>query len=255
MESEKNNILKKIIICGFSHCGTTILNQIIGHIKEVKLIRSETQKINIKKLYNFNKKTKKYKLKQKDKNKKFVLCKYPQAKKKFFDKEYDDYIKIFIIRNPLFVFSSLNRRYEHYNLSEYHSIEKYINIIKMFIEYKNKPVKNVYTIRYEDMFKNNFSELKNILNNIGMNYDDDIFINEKYNNVSHPHQNINIEKLKNIKSPNESNHKEYRSWQVNQPIKFNDNFSKIDLSESQKKILINNPYIQQIYPDIKLFNK
>ena len=27
---------KKILICGYSHCGTTILKSIIGHIEEVE---------------------------------------------------------------------------------------------------------------------------------------------------------------------------------------------------------------------------
>ena len=36
--------------------------------------------------------------------KKYIMCKYPQAKVEFFEEKYKDYIKIFIMRNPLFVF-------------------------------------------------------------------------------------------------------------------------------------------------------
>ena len=30
----------------------------------------------------------------------------------------------------------------------------------MFIKYKNNPEKNIYTIKYEDLFPNNYEELK-----------------------------------------------------------------------------------------------
>jgi len=50
-------------------------------------------------------------------NKKYIMCKYPQAASKFSAKKYKNFIKIFIIRNPLFVFSSINKRYGHYKLS------------------------------------------------------------------------------------------------------------------------------------------
>ena len=38
--------LRKILICGYSHCGTTILKSIIGHIDEVEEIINECDQIN-----------------------------------------------------------------------------------------------------------------------------------------------------------------------------------------------------------------
>ena len=217
---------KKILICGYSHCGTTILKSIIGHIEEVEEIIDECDNIN------------------QSTNKKYILCKCPQAQSKFFDTEYKDYIKIFIIRNPLFVFSSINKRYAHYRLSDLHSIQKYIDIVKMFIKYKNNPEKNIYTIKYEDLFPNNYKELKKILNDIGFRYDDSIFDNSKYTNMSHSNVKIVDDK------PSNRQHELYRTWQINQPFISNNHKSKIDLSDSQKEILINNSYILQLYPDI-----
>ena len=86
--------MKKILICGFPHCGTTILKSIIGHCEDVLEIVDETMKIN-----------------NKSSDKPFIICKWPFAKDVFFNKPYEDYIKIFIIRNPLYVFSSLNKRF------------------------------------------------------------------------------------------------------------------------------------------------
>jgi hypothetical protein len=225
-------VAQKILICGYSHCGTSILKSIIGHIEDVEEIYDECSIIN------------------KLTNKPFILCKYPRAQPNFFGKEYEDYIKIFIIRNPLFVFSSINKRKGHYNLSIRHSIEEYINVLKIFIKYKNNPKKNIYTIRYEDLFNNNFINLKQILNNIGLKYNDSIFDNTKYKNVICSSVVLNTKE-----KPEETDHIAYRTWQINQPFVLNNDISKIDLSENQKNQIINNPFILQIYPDIqKYFN-
>jgi hypothetical protein len=219
---------KKILICGYSHCGTSILKSIIGHIEEVEEIINECAHIN--------------ECHYKSTNKKYIICKSTHATSKFFDIESN--IKIFIIRNPLFVFSSLNKRYGHYKLSEYHSIQNYIDIVKMFIKYKNNPEKNIYTIKYEDLFPNNYEEMKKIFNNIGFQYDESIFDNCKYTNAI-----INGVKLVDNK-PDDINDEVYRTWQINQPFISNNDISKIDLTDDQKKILINNSYVLQLYPDI-----
>ena len=171
------------------------------------------------------------------------MCKYPHIDNAFFGKKYKDYIKIFIIRNPLFVFSSLNKRF-NYTIRRDHTFNDYINTIKMFINYKNNITKDIYTIRYEDLFENDFHKLKKIINNIGMKYDDIIFENTRYKNVICP-----TVKLANTMPPN-TPQAEYRTWQINQPFVSNNNILKLDLSEVQKEEIINNSYILQLYPDI-----
>ena len=218
---------QKILICGYSHCGTTILKSIIGHIEDVEEIIDECESID------------------KSTNKKYIMCKCSKAKSKFFGQKYKDYIKIFIIRNPLFVFSSINKRKGDSCRPNEHSIDKYINIVKMFIKYKNNPEKNIYTIKYEDLFKNNLEDFKKLLNDIGFKYDNSIFDNSKYTNKSHSRVPI----VKN--KPKNTDHKLYRNWQINQPFKCQNYISKIDLSDSQKEKIINNSYILQIYPDMK----
>jgi hypothetical protein len=223
--------MKKIIIFGFSHCGTTILKSIIGHIDEVYEVIDETAIFND---YNSIPSSKKY-----------LLHKYPQYNKRFLtDKYYDDYIKIFIIRNPIFVYSSLNKRTD-YKLSNYHSFNKFITIFKDFIYYRNNPIKQLYTIRYEDIFPNNYRELKKILDDIGLEYNDTIFDNSKYINYSH--KGIQLTSGK----PTNKDHEKYRTWQINQPFISNNDISKIDLTELQKQTIINNCTILKLYPDIK----
>ena len=219
------NTSQKILISGFPHCGTSILKSIIGHIEDVEEIYDETNVIN------------------KISNKKFILCKFPLIQDDFFDKGYKDYIKIFIIRNPLFVFSSLNKRFD-YKIPDNHNFDSYIDTLTKFIKYKNNPEKYIYTIKYEDLFKNNYEELKKILNDIGFQYDDSIFDNSKYTNVILSNVKITEEK------PQNNDHGNYRTWQINQPFISNNDISKIDLNEDFKEEIVNNPYVLQIYPDI-----
>ena len=216
---------QKILICGFPHCGTSILKSIMGHIEEIEEIYNEINVIN------------------KISNKKFILCKYPFTYDNFFSENWSDYIKIFIIRNPLFVFSSLNKRFS-YKIPNCHSFNVYIDTLKMFIKYKNNPEKNIYTIKYEDLFKNNYDELKKIFIDIGFQYDDSIFDNSKYTNVI-----VNGVKLAD-KKPENIKHDAYRTWQINQPFISNNDISKLDLNDGQKKEIINNSYVLQMYPDI-----
>jgi len=230
--------MQKIMICGFPHCGTSILKSIIGHIEDVE----ETYK----EMYVINNESKK----------KFILCKWPfvsggynttkdsVTKNNFFiNNYYDNYIKIFIIRNPLFVFSSLNKRYS-YKIPSNHSIDIYIYTIKEFIKYTNEPKKNIYTIRYEDMFDNNFQVLKNLLNSIGIRHNDNIFKNENYTNI------FDSDFTLKDKKPNNKDHMNYRTWQINEPFICNNDYSKIDLTETQKQQIINDENILAIYPDI-----
>ena len=219
------NTSQKILICGFPHCGTSILKSIIGHIEDVEEIYNEITVIT------------------KKSDKKFILGKWPFTHDDFFGKKYKDYIKIFIIRNPLFVFSSLNKRF-NYKIPNDHNFVCYINTLTKFIKYKTNPEKNIYTIRYEDLFKNNYDELKKILNDIGFQYDDSIFDNSKYTNV------LNGARLLD-KKPQNNDHKHYRTWQINQPFISNNDISKLDLNEDQIEKIVNNQYVLQIYPDIK----
>lgn len=217
--------MSKILIFGFPHCGTSILKSIIGHIDDVDEIIQETDIIT-KSITN-----------------KYILCKSPYTLDKFFTDKYNDYIKIFIIRNPLYVFSSLNKRF-NYKIPERVSINKYIESIKRFCYYKNNPSTNLYTITYEDMFDNNYQHLKKILNNIGFKYTDKIFDNTKYENKIIPNTKLLDEKPKNIE------HAEYRTWQINQSFVSNNDSSKLDISDKQKFKLLNDINILTIYPDI-----
>ena len=124
------------------------------------------------------------------------------------------------------------------------SISNYIETLNYFIKLKNNPTKDVYTIRYEDLFKNNYQEIKNILDNIGIEYTNDIFNNIKYkNSIGYEINSLN-------KKPPNTQHKEYRTYQINQEFRNFNDISKIDLTKEQIKKLTTNIFILNIYPEI-----
>ena len=239
--------MKKIIIFGFPHCGTTILRAIIGHIPEVYEIIGETSKININES----------EIIKNNPEKKYILCKIPHIDKYFYTSRYNDYIKIFILRNPLWVFSSINKRFEGRKIFDNHNIPEYIKTCKLFIDKQNNKDDNSYFIKYEDLFNNNYQKLKDIFDKIGFNYTDDIFDNSKYTNYSHQfindkNKNLSQEEKELIKKKvySDKEHEHFRNMQINQPFINNNNIDKISLTELQINELMNDKYILELYPDI-----
>jgi hypothetical protein len=230
-------MFKKIIIFGFPHSGTTIMRCIISHIENVYEIIDEVSNIddNNSDYTNYD----------------FVVCKYPYLiNENELLTNYSDYIKIFIIRNPLYIFSSLNKRFENNVLDDDHSINKYIQTIKEFNKFKNnKNINNLYLIKYEDIFEDNYKNLKYIFDKIGLNYNDIIFDNSKYENKVQYQNNLKIPNTK----PLPSCHREYRLFQINQPLNNNNDKNKINLTETQEKILTTDINILEAYPENKLF--
>lgn len=223
-------MVKKIIIFGFAHSGTTILKSILGHIPEVMEIHNEQKLIKSHQIAT---------------DKKYIVCKWPELLPIFFEEQYQDYIKIFIIRNPLWVFSSLNRR-NNPKMSAKFNIRKYIQTLQYFIKYHSQQnQQNIFTIKYEELFNDNFKNLKNILDSIGLQYDDSIFNNNLFTNICN-------QKGSQIpqKEPDEKKHGQFRKWQINQPIVNMNKPEKIDLTEQQQLQILSNQTILETYPEI-----
>lgn len=270
--------MKKILIGGFIYCGTSILKSIIGHIDEVHEIIDEEYEI-IEEKYKVNNPSKKY-----------ILVKDPNIIHREFIKKGDelifdpvsstnklemplfkDYIIIFIIRNPLYVFSSINKKLDNFSPKDgCHNIEIYLKTIELYCKYIKKQEilgnilgrKDIYLIRYEDLFDNNYSNLKKILNSIGLKYTDDIFDNSKYKNFISSTVKSIPENLPEIKVDNDSGSYKtnqpfvdmniyiYRTYQINKPF-VNNNTGNIYLTKKQLDIFVNNTYVNMIYPEIK----
>ena len=214
-----------IIVFGFPHCGTSVLKSIIGHIDDVDETINESMTA------------------RNTAKKKFAVCKYPFTNASFFGNSHKDYFKIFILRDPRWVVSSLNKRMSH-NIKSDHGIDKYIKTAEKFLYYQLNPKENLFLIKYEEIFENNFKKLKEIFDNIGLQYSENIFDNSKFENKI-----IGTIKIPD-KKPDNKQHGEYRTWQINQPLVNNNIESKLDISPAQMKQLKDSKVIQELYPNI-----
>ena len=84
------------------------------------------------------------------------------------------------------------------------------------------------------------------MNTIGFEYTENIFNNSIYVNKI-----VTGLELLDYK-PNNIQHADYRTWQINQPFINNNDSYKLDLSEIQKNILLTDKHIQMVYPELSM---
>ncbi len=219
--------MKKIIITGFSHSGTSILKSIIGHIENVYEYPYEEHIITDEMIKEARRL-----------NKKFILIKRPRIDLR--GSYYDDFIKIFIIRDPYQVMSSINRRFQ-YELHKKHNFKSYEYFAKIYLETLDQNLNNFYHIKYEDMFDNNYQKLREIFDNIGFVYSSKIFRNEKFKNV------ISKDDIDNINhKPEYTEHTKYRTWQINQPFRNMNDKNRIELTKGQINAISNSTVVKKL---------
>jgi hypothetical protein len=122
-----------------------------------------------------------------------------------------------------------------------HAVEKCSVAIKFFIKYKNNPIDDLHLIRYEDLFYNNYENLKYILDKIGFRYTDDIFDNSKYDNR-------HIDDISPY--PEENVHRQNRACQINQPFENFNKPEKLDLWWKDLVKIQTDGDILSLYPEI-----
>ena len=211
----------KILICGFPHCGTSILKSVLGHTESIYEHPYETTKFPT----------------LREAKGKHILIKFPFTYESFFKDT--SCIKIFIIRSPYYVFSSLNKRF-NYNIPKNHSIEQYEKTAKLFLEKSKDP--KTFCIKYEDLFSNDYAAIRNILNSLRIPYSENIFDNEDRDNKIL--SGIQYDKIKT--KPKNSCHGKYRTYQINQKFENMNDTSKIDLTDRQITTLGESSIIKQL---------
>lgn len=231
--------MKKVLIFGFPHCGTTILKSIISHIDGVHELINEKYKIDendVKMAQKLGKHT--------------VVCKLPYFGNVFLTDQFKDYYKIFVVRNPVWVYSSLNKRFDITNtfsekykeLETQASLRKWSDTARLFNWFRKGNQYNIITIKYEEFFENDFQNIKNILDKIRFEYTDDIFDNSKYKNYSVEGVEIPSTMPKNV------DHADYRTWQINQKIENLNTPDKIFLLPHQISHFKNCRHTNILYP-------
>lgn len=244
---------KKILITGFPHTGTSILKSKLGECSNLYECPFESFSITYEDIEN-------------SADKEFVLKKTPilpveirantleRTKLGF---EYGDYIIIFVIRNPWNVFTSiikqgvnpLNKLEPNEGPEYFIKVDEYLEASKFFIEARDGNYKDIYSIRYEDFFPNNFEKLKELMDTIGLEYTNDIFTNRSknyihardinYDDIDPNNVSYNIDRLK------------LRTWQINQP--FQNMNSEVNIPDELSDILKNSNIVQELgYSDPRI---
>jgi hypothetical protein len=239
-------MVKKILVTGFPHCGTTILRAKIGQCENTYDCQKEfgdPPDFNPNMPYDF------------------YVWKHPFLHSEFRNNGFSiksqtnfaDTIVIPIIRNPWNCFTSLYKRgvshneFSIYDNKQGHSISYYNNVCDVITDAIENNYTDVYPIRYEDMFDNNFKNLREIFDKIGLKYNDNIFQNTtKELLLNNSTYKKDISKIEIYSEP-------YRVWQINQPFKnMND---VVDIPDDFSEILKNSPSIQKLgYSDPRITN-
>ena len=217
---------QKVLIFGHPHCGTSILKSIIGHAPEVDEIVDEVSD-----------------LKFRPSNSRFQLGKYPKTLGIFFQQQYEEYEKIFTLRNPIWVYSSLNRRFGGPNkIPQDTSLDVFIKICEIFEFYRKNPKPKLHTILYEEMFERDHQKVRKILKDIGIS-DVGIFNNQNFKNKI-------VSKISgDFDSPpcEKNNHAKFRTWQINQPFINNNEMKKIEITRDQRYKIMTSPVLNRLF--------
>ena len=238
-----NRTTKRILVTGFPHCGTTILRAKIG---ECESVFDQHYEFGDAANYNPNM------------GYDWFVWKHPFLHTEFRNNgfkikpnsRFKDEIIIPIIRNPWYVFTSLKKRGEKNNEFDIndnrqgHSLVYFFNAAEVFLDALKNNYEGVYPIKYEDMFVDDFKNLKEIFDKIGLKYSDDIF--KKRNKTYLINNNKYISDLNQLQ-----NDGDMRVWQINQSF---ENFnSNIDIPDNISESLKNHWAVQELgYTDPRI---
>jgi hypothetical protein len=132
-----------------------------------------------------------------------------------------------------------------YDNRQLHSIAYYNNAASVISDAIQNNYKDVYPIKYEDIFNNNFQALKDIFDKIGLQYDDNIFETKTKEYKHNDCKYIDDYDKKDLQDG------AYRMWQINQPFK-NMN-GDIILPDDFSELLANSPSVQKLgYSDPRI---
>tara|TARA_R110000744_G_scaffold157499_11_gene273345 strand:- start:1090 stop:1794 length:705 start_codon:yes stop_codon:yes gene_type:complete len=232
----QHTVTNKIVVVGFPHCGTTILRKLIGNSPEVHDIQHETLTIpNI------------------DIKEENAVIKFPCDDIDSWLGNYTDFKVVAIIKSPFDVFGSINRRFNGQG-SVGHTIPDWDKYAKSFIKHTEKPVDNLYGVRYEDLFTNSYEQVQNIYKFLGLQFNEDI-ITTKRDVYMSPCVDIPLEQPQDC--TNGVRHAQYRTWQTNQLFKNKTGESREYLSDEQEEIISSLETTKKLkyYVDTRVINK
>jgi len=248
---------KKILITGYPFSGTTILKSKFGESNNVYEIIDEGFEIKEHHIgWSGDKefvliKTPVMPLEIRVHGVHFLTTNHPES-------IYKDYSIVFIQRNPWNIFSSTIKagfnplsNITNHHQTEYHfTISEYFVSLERFLEARNGKFPNIYTIRYEDLFVDNYKQIKDIMDSIGLDYNSEIFDTKTKDYQFRTDLDINTINEK----PDTYELGKVRTWQINQPFR-NMNTNDINIPDELDKLLKESPLVREMgYTDPRITN-
>jgi hypothetical protein len=192
----------KIFVYGFPHTGTSILRKLIGNSPDVYEFVGETGYCPA--FLNPEKEVKEDNIVFK-----LPIGRFPYD---FYKTSHKDYKIVMIIKNPYDVFGSLYKRLgdlEH----ESHTIADWVYYAEKFKSFLESPKSNVFAVKYEELFDNNFRKIEEIFDFLGLDYLYDSIIRRE--RPTYIVRGVDIPKNR----PPRYRHDAYRTWQINQKFR------------------------------------
>jgi hypothetical protein len=204
--------MKKIIVTGFPHCGTTILRKMIGNHPSVLDIERETKVIGGNEVRR-----------AKELGKSAVVIKEPFLFRlgknlRQIQAKYTDYKFVMVIRNPTDIVSSMNMRFND-DIPGNHSFEKWQHYAQAYLNPKSN---FAFKVKYEDLFINDYAKLKELFVWLGLEWTDDIVNQQR---ATRHNRGVVMNSI-----PPRNHSDNFRTWQINQKIEpmINVNRHKLD---------------------------
>jgi hypothetical protein len=169
---------KSVFIFGFPHSGTTILRTLVGRCDGLVEVREETTRP--------------------PKEDQRYVFKWPSASEEFCS--WVQYHRVFILRNPLYTFTSILRRFPGRTLPAGHSVEDWESTAELFLAKRGT---DVMTLLYEELFPSSHKVLRTLIGALGLRFEENS-VEGREPEVPAP-------------SPVKE-HVSYRYWQVAQPF-------------------------------------
>jgi hypothetical protein len=213
--------LDKVLITGFPHSGTTILRAILENIDCVYAHPWESNIASAAICKNALKSGASH-----------VVVKWPNINESFFDSNHDvygDYKKIFIIRNPFYTYSSLNKSKTADSPGV--RMDDWQKTAQYWLSVNEEARDDVICIRYEDLFARGYEGTQRVISGLGIKeYDPSVYEeNEKYSHqIEDMTGEITIHSTARL-----NDHSKFRRWQVHQEFKCANEPSGLYLSWEQ----------------------
>jgi len=175
--------INKIMILGFPHSGTTILRAKMGDCQNAMEVTNEIFYIDPVLAANH----KDLKVIGKSVTPTLQPCYRGSFNEKNIQTPYGDdkfcfdVNTVLLIKNPYQIFSSINKRFGGtIPEDKTFSFDYYEKFARLWLKYRNENEKRVTSLKYEEMFNNDFKVLRNLFNKLGLVYDADIFTGKKF---------------------------------------------------------------------------